>query len=161
MNLRIRRVRDADVETLVDLTLRAFAPVFESFPRLLGPKIYPMIWPDWKRSQREAVERLCRDSEDSVVLVAELKDEVVGFVAYAIGSEGNTGEVLLVAVDPNHQRQGIGTTLNDQALREMAEAGAKLAIAETGGDPSHAPARRSYEKAGYKALPLVRYFKKL
>ena len=161
MNVRIRRVCDADVETLVDLTLRAFVPVFESFPRLLGPKIYPMLWPDWKQSQRDAVERFCRDSEKPVVLVAETDAEVVGFAAYEIRSEGNTGEVLLVAVDPNHQRQGIGTQLNEQALREMAEAGVKLAIVEAGGDASHAPARRSYEKAGYTALPLVRYFKKL
>jgi hypothetical protein len=37
----------------------------------------------------------------------------------------------------------------------------RLARVETGGDPSHAPARRSYENAGYTGLPLVRYFKDL
>ena len=31
----------------------------------------------------------------------------------------------------------------------------------TGGDEGHAPARRSYEKAGYTPLPLVRYYKRL
>ena len=36
----------------------------------------------------------------------------------------------------------------------------KLATVDTGGDGIHAPARRSYEKAGYTALPLVRYYKK-
>ena len=36
-----------------------------------------------------------------------------------------------------------------------------LAQVETGGDVSHAPARRAYEKAGYTGLPLVRYFKTL
>jgi hypothetical protein len=43
----------------------------------------------------------------------------------------------------------------------MREAGMKLAVVGTGGDPGHAPARRSYEKAGYTGLPLVRYYKDL
>jgi len=47
------------------------------------------------------------------------------------------------------------------ALAKMKESGMKMARAETGGDPSHSPARQSYEKAGYTALPLVRYFKDL
>ncbi|WP_239945797.1 MULTISPECIES: GNAT family N-acetyltransferase [unclassified Streptomyces] len=36
-----------------------------------------------------------------------------------------------------------------------------LASTWTGGDPGHAPARRTCEKAGYTALPLVRYYKAL
>jgi hypothetical protein len=31
----------------------------------------------------------------------------------------------------------------------------------TGGDPGHAPARHTYEKAGFTPLPLVRYYKEL
>jgi hypothetical protein len=34
----------------------------------------------------------------------------------------------------------------------------RLAIVATGGDPGHAPARRTYEKAGFTPLPLVRYY---
>jgi len=37
----------------------------------------------------------------------------------------------------------------------------KLAVVSTGGDESHVPARRSYEKAGYTALPLVKYYRDL
>ena len=36
-----------------------------------------------------------------------------------------------------------------------------LAVVGTGGDPGHAPARRSYEKAGYTGLPLMRYYRPL
>jgi hypothetical protein len=43
----------------------------------------------------------------------------------------------------------------------MKQKGALLAVVGTGGDPSHAPARASYEKAGYTPLPLVRYYKDL
>jgi hypothetical protein len=36
-----------------------------------------------------------------------------------------------------------------------------VAMVETGGDPGHAAARRTYEKAGYILLPIARYFKSL
>jgi ribosomal protein S18 acetylase RimI-like enzyme len=64
-------------------------------------------------------------------------------------------------VHPECQNRGIGTELNRFALEKMKEGGMKMAKVETGGDPSHAPARACYEKAGYTALPLVRYFKDL
>ena len=35
------------------------------------------------------------------------------------------------------------------------------AVVETGGDPGHAAARRTYEKAGLVLLPIARYFKNL
>ncbi|MET7508731.1 hypothetical protein [Streptomyces albidoflavus] len=43
----------------------------------------------------------------------------------------------------------------------MKGAGVRLVSIWTGGDPGHAPARRTYEKAGYTALPLVRYYQAL
>jgi len=69
--------------------------------------------------------------------------------------------VQFLVVDPAHQNHGVGTMLNVFALERMKERGVRLARVETGGDPSHAPARRSYEKAGFVPLPLVRYFKNL
>jgi ribosomal protein S18 acetylase RimI-like enzyme len=85
----------------------------------------------------------------------------VGFVATELNMETKTGEVYFLAVHPDHQNLGIGTELNNFVLKTMKESGMKLAVVGTGGDPSHAPARRSYEKAGYIALPLVRYYKDL
>lgn len=43
----------------------------------------------------------------------------------------------------------------------MKDAGMSIAMVETGGDPGHAPARRTYEKLGFGLLPISRYFKKL
>jgi hypothetical protein len=43
----------------------------------------------------------------------------------------------------------------------MKASGMSVAMVETGGDPGHAPARHTYEKAGFKVLPIARYFKKL
>lgn len=161
MNVRVRRVREDDVDGLVDLTLLAFVPVFKSFRRLLGPVIYSQIWPDWRKSQREAVESFSRDPGSRVVLVAEVDGKVVGLVVYQPDNRSKKAEVVFLAVHPDYQNRGVGTQLNKHALEEMQLAGVHLAIVETGGESSHAAARRTYEKAGYTALPLVRYFKKL
>jgi ribosomal protein S18 acetylase RimI-like enzyme len=161
MSLHIRPVSDDDIEDLVQLSLLAWEPVFVSFRQILGPNIYTSIWPEWKVSQREAVESVCKDGEKTVVWVAELDSKVVGFLAYVLDQKGKTGEVHLLAVHPDYQNQGIGTELNKFALIKMKESGMEMARVETGGDSSHAPARRSYEKAGYIPLPLVRYFKDL
>lgn len=161
MDLHIRPVRDSDVEDLVALSLVAWIPIFDSFKQILGSSIYALIWPDWRTGQRAAVETICRDKEKAIVLVAELEGLVVGFLAYELNSRDRIGEVQLLAVRPEYQNLGIGTELNTFALREMKEKGMKMAKVETGGDASHAPARRSYKKAGYTGLPLVRYFKNL
>jgi ribosomal protein S18 acetylase RimI-like enzyme len=160
VDLHIRPVRDTDVDDLVQLSLLAWEPVFRSFEQILGQAIYKRIWPEWRTGQREAIETVCQDGEKTTVWVAEVNSIVVGFLAYEL-HEDKTGEVRLLAVHPQYQNLGIGTELNKLGLKKMRENGMKMARVETGGDPSHAPARRSYEKAGYTALPLVRYFQDL
>ena len=85
----------------------------------------------------------------------------VGFVCVELNEETKTGEITLLAVHPDHQDGGIGTLLNLYAVDRMREAGMTLAVVGTGGDPGHAPARRAYEKAGFRPLPLVRYYQDL
>jgi GNAT superfamily N-acetyltransferase len=65
-------------------------------------------------------------------------------------------------VHPEHANRGIRVALYGLALARMKELGAALATVATGGDPSHAPARRAYEKAGFgPALPSVHLYKLL
>ena len=159
MNWQIRSFDGSDLEEIVNVSLLAWEPVFDSFKQLLGSEIYSFLYPNWRESQAEGVKAICRDSERVSVLVAELREKIVGFLAYQI--KGQTGEVELLAVHPDHQGLGIGTELNNRALEEMKAAGIVMVEIGTGGDESHAPARRSYEKAGYTSLPLVRYYKHL
>nr|WP_315789769.1 GNAT family N-acetyltransferase [Fischerella sp. JS2] len=76
-------------------------------------------------------------------------------------SQSSLGEIYMIAVDPDYQRQGIGSTLIEFALDWMKAAGMSVAMVETGGDPGHAPARCTYEKLGFGLLAIARYFKKL
>ncbi|GCE19442.1 GNAT family N-acetyltransferase [Dictyobacter kobayashii] len=160
MSVSIRLMFDEDMEPIVQLSLLAWAPVFDSFQQVLGERIYALMYPNWKRQQQEVVEKYCRD-EQTIVYVANVDGRVAGFITYTINDEDKTGEVDLLAVHPEYQNRGIGTELNTFVFERMKERGIKLAVVGTGGDPGHAPARRSYEKAGYIGLPLMRYYKDL
>ena len=161
MTIQIRPASVKDTEELVRLSLFAWKPVFASFRQVLGPTIYALVYPDWQRQQREAVEAVCAKDGEMTIWVADVGEKVAGFIAYKLKREERLGVVELLAVHPDYQNRGIGTELNKVALEKMKESGMKLADLHTGGDPGHAPARRAYEKAGYIALPLVHYYKDL
>lgn len=161
MNLNIRLYRDDDLDAIVQLSLLAWEPVFHSLEQVLGHNIFALLQPDWRAGQAKGVTSACQDREKYTVLVAEVDGVVAGFLAYTLNHEEKTGYVDLLAVHPDYQHRGVGTALNTTALDKIKESGMKMAIVETGGDPGHAPARRSYEKAGYTLLPIARYFKDL
>jgi ribosomal protein S18 acetylase RimI-like enzyme len=156
----IRRLASADIAAVVEFSLRAWAPVFESFHTVLDEWVYQALYPDWTTSQARAVEAVCRD-DTAAVWVAEQQGRPIGFVAVRIDADHRTGEIEMLAVDPLVQRQGIGTALTSFAVQRLRAAGVRLAVVSTGGDPGHAPARRVYEKAGFVGLPLVRYYARL
>jgi ribosomal protein S18 acetylase RimI-like enzyme len=159
MESYIRPFHQDDLAAVVRLSLLAWVPVFRSFKQVLGPEIYSLIWPDWETSQKDVVENACQDPEKHPVWVAELDGTVVGFIVIELHQDDKTGEIYLLAVHPDYQNRGIGTDLNVFALERIKESGMNIAVVATGGDPGHAPARRSYEKAGFTGMPLVRYYK--
>jgi GNAT superfamily N-acetyltransferase len=161
VGVHIRAYDERDLDAIVELSLLAWERVFVSFRQVLGSEIYARIYPDWRKSQSEVVESICRDVESYYTLVAEVDGMVAGFLVYELREESATGEVQLLAVHPHYQNGGIGTALNLRALDKMKSAGMRMAEVGTGGEEGHAPARRSYEKAGYTPLPLVRYYKAL
>ncbi|MDP9455494.1 MAG: GNAT family N-acetyltransferase [Actinobacteria bacterium] len=161
MRPRIRPFDDRDAEAVIDLSLRAWAPVFASLEQALGSEIFRRQHPDWREDQRRAVEDVCA-AKKRRVWVAEVGASAVGFVAVELHHpERSMGEISMLAVDPDHQGGGIGTALTEFALDRLKDAGMTVAMVETGGDPGHAAARRTYEKAGYVHLPIARYFKNL
>ena len=161
MKPRIRLFEDRDAGAVVDLSLRAWEPVFASLEEALGSEIFRRLHPDWREDQRRAVEDVCAVKKGRV-WVAEVGASVVGFVSVELfDAERRIGEISMLAVDPDHQGGGIGTALTEFALDRLKDAGMMVAIVETGGDTGHAAARRTYEKAGCVLLPIARYFKNL
>ena len=161
MELSIRSIREHDLEALEELAVLAWEPVFASVHTVLGPEIDAILHPDWRQRQREEVRRCCADTPGAIVLIAEVDGAVAGFIAYELHYDTQRGVVDLLAVHPDYQNRGIGTELNRIVLERMRQAGMRIAIVGTGGDPGHAPARRTYEKAGYTLFPIAHYYQAL
>lgn len=158
----IRPFQESDLDAIVELSLRAWEPVFESLSEVLGNPIFARLHqPDWRAVQAEAVRSGCTNPEHDV-FVAVSDARPVGFATVELNAfhEG-MGVVDMIAVDPVYQRRGIATQLMDHAADHMRERGMDIAAVGTGGDPGHAPARAMYEATGYTALPVVRYLKLL
>ena len=147
-------------EAVIRLALRAWEPVFASLQSVMDTEVYREFYPDWRESQHKAVADVCATA-DMNVWIARDAGSTVGFVAVKLHVDDSMGEIYMIAVDPAVQGEGVGTALTQFALAWMKAAGMRIAMVETGGDPGHAPARRTYEKAGFGLLPIARYFKKL
>lgn len=159
--MRIEPYQHSQLDTIKSLSLRAWSPVFDSIQNAMDIDVYQSFYPDgWQQGQLNAVESVCTTA-DMKVWVAISSDLTVGFVAVKLHSDSSMGEIYMIAVDPDYQRQGIGSALIEFALNWMKAAGMSVAMVETGGDPGHTPARCTYEKLGFGLFPVARYFKKL
>lgn len=160
MPLNIRLARENDLDALQELTVLAFEPIRKSFADILGSQIFPLVYPDWNQLHRDHVLTFFRE-EKSNLCVADVDGSLQGLISYRLDEDKKQGEIEFLAVHPDYQNDGVGTHLNNYVLAKMREAGMQLAVVGTGGDDSHAPARRAYEKAGFVALPNVWYVQKL
>ena len=158
--MKIDPFNPSHLPAVVDLSLRAWAPVFVSIKNAMNEDLYQSFYPDgWRASQQKAVEDAC-NSPDMHTWVALDDGRVGGFVAVR-KHEDELGEIYMIAVDPDLQGRGVGAALTNHALQWMRDAGLPMAMVETGTDPGHAPARRLYESSGFGLWPAARYFKKL
>lgn len=157
-----RAARPEDEARLQAIRRAAFAPVFASFRSLLGDEIYDLAQRRDDEAQEGLLTSLMAADSGWALYVAESSGEVVGFVAVRLDREALVGEIGLNAVDPAHAGKGIGTAMYELAVAAMKDAGMKVAAVGTGGDPSHAPARRAYQKAGFDVgIPTVWLYRKL
>jgi ribosomal protein S18 acetylase RimI-like enzyme len=156
----IRPYTSTDRDAVVELSLRAWAPVFVWIERSLSPAVHAAFYPDgWRASQEKSVVDTCGD-ENVHTWVWEEQGRAVAFVAVKRHSD-ELGEIYMIAVDPDYQRRGIANALTNFAVDWLRESGVSVAMVDTGADPGHAPARAAYEKAGFELMPYARYFKKL
>lgn len=142
-----------------DIAVKAWTPIREEFKRLLGEDIYESFFTNWQEKKK-------KDIIESLNLgrgyIAMVENQVAGFISYGVDEENKTGEIHENAVDSDFSGMGIGTMMYKFVLDKMREEGVRSVTVTTGGDDAHAPARHSYEKAGFtKYLPSVKYYMNL
>lgn len=157
----IRPYAPAHREAVLDLVLRAWQEIMPRTREEVPGFVLESFYPDgWQTRQRSDVAILL-DEEPAAAWVALKGEEPVGILCLRAHPRDRMGEIHLLAVDPAHQRQGIGTLLMRAAEEVIRNLGLEMVMVETLGDSGHAPARKAYEGQGYKPWPVARYFKKL
>lgn len=152
----MRRAGDHDLPALQEIRIAAFTPVLASFRKMLGSSLYELVQAREDEAQSELLASLLAPGSPWKLFVAEVAGEVAGFVAFRLNQETRVGEIGLNAVHPDYAGRGIGTAMYEFALSRMNAGGMRAATVATGGDESHAPARRAYRKAGFtKQIPSV------
>lgn len=149
------------LDSLLELTVRAWAPVFPLMEEEIPQYVYDAFYPQgWKARQMADVEAICRD-DNTDVWVALIGDQLAGFVGLRVHDEDRMGEIYIIAVDPSFQRRGVGRALLEFSFEWMRSRGLAMVMVETGGDRGHERSRAAYESAGFDRYPVARYFRKL
>jgi len=95
------------------------------------------------------------------IAVAEVGDEIAGYVAWKIGEPPNHGQISMLAVSVRQRRQQVARELCDHAMTEMRSRGVEVVGVFTGNDAFHAPARGLYESLGFIKVEIAGYIKKV
>jgi ribosomal protein S18 acetylase RimI-like enzyme len=162
MSFHIRAYAPDDLATLHAIRAAAFAPVFASFRDIVGPEIATLGLATAEQEQAELLDAIAKPDSGHGIAVAEVNSAIAGFVSWKPSIAPGIGEITLNAVHPHYGGKGVGTALYDHALAALKAAGMQLATVGAGGDPSHAPARRAYEKAGFSVnLPSIYMYRRL
>ena len=157
-DVNFEKYQPDDREEIVEISLRAWEPIYRGYEEALGQEIFNMVYPDWKGKKREETEKMC-DDENCFVYVVRDGDRIVSFVSYYMDENKKIGTVGYNGVHPDYQGRGIGNKMYKFVLERLKDHGMKCATVITGGDDAHLPARKGYERAGFsKHLQSRRYY---
>lgn len=158
---RIAAYDPAFRDALLELSIRAWEPVFPLVKAEVSPFVYQAFYPEgWRTRQRADLAEVL-DKEPDTVDVALDGERPVGCASTRLHPEDNMGEVYVIVVDPDYQQRGVGRALMEHSLELARLAGMTMVMVETGDDSGHAPARAAYESIGFERWPVARYFKDL
>ena len=161
-SVAIRQFRPEDADALVEIALAAWAPLFDSWRKLMGENLFAALHANWRDDKANAISCACEGEDGARVAVAERDHGVVGFVTFYGRAHTGMGAIGNNAVHPDFQGMGIGTMMYEYVFEQLRESGVRFVEVRTGGDAFHARARRAYEKAGFSIqCPEVTYYKDL
>ncbi|MFI5684298.1 GNAT family N-acetyltransferase [Streptomyces sp. NPDC051636] len=167
----VRPMTLADCDRVSEIRVRGWQSAYQG--------LMPQSYLDALSVTQDAERRRARFSahaRDGVVnLVAERDGEIVGWAAHGPHRAGGTRtgdcELYAVYVDSAHHGSGAGRALLEKSVRQCAPAHARMFLWVL---KENAPARRFYERAGFRAdgaeepfevdgvaVPEVRYVKEL
>jgi ribosomal protein S18 acetylase RimI-like enzyme len=116
--------------------------------------------PEFKPFEVEVAEELIdanlEDPTSYYISIADIDGAVAGYICYGPTpvTEG-TWDIYWEAVARERQGLGIGGSLMNAALKEIKDAGGRLAVIETSGIPSYEKTRRFYAGLGFETVACI------
>ncbi len=158
--MNMREYRNEDLESVMALANKAWQGIRKMSREALGDFISDIFNPAGDALSKGLQLKEQIESGNYRIAVCEYEGKVVGFITWAVS--GNVAEICNNAADADAGVKGIGQTMYRYVLDDCKKSGAKVIKVTTGLDHAHAPARRAYERAGFKKhLDFTTYFMEL
>ncbi len=158
--MNMREYRPEDLETVMNIANEAWKPIRKMSNAALGPEIVKRLNPPGSDNSKGQQLKQQIDCGKYGIAICEHEGAVVGFITWKI--DGITGDICNNAALPGSGLKGIGQMMYKYVLDIFRKEGVKVAKVTTGMDWAHAPARRAYERAGFKnRIDSTTYFMEL
>ena len=146
--MNMRTFCPEDLEKIMAIADAAWQPIRKMTRGILGDTISDLLNPQGDAVSKGLQVKDQIESGTYKIAVCEHDGRPVGFITYAV--DGPIGEICNNGALPGTGLKGIGQTMYSFVLDEFRKAGVKVVKVTTGLDDAHAPARRAYERAGFK-----------
>lgn len=156
----MRAYRKEDLEQIMAIADAAWRPIRQMSRETLGDTIADILNPMGDAISKGLQVKGQIESGQYDIAVCEHDGQIVGFITWHI--KGSIGEICNNAARQDTGLKGIGQSMYHFVLDEFRKAGVKAVQVTTGLDWAHAPARRAYERAGFKKhLDSITYYMEL
>lgn len=161
--MSMRPFRPEDLPVIVDIANRAWKPIKKMSRTCLGDALADLVNPEGDSvTKGRQIEHAAATIPENI-LICERGGRIVGFVTfYADDPHHLIGQIGNNAVDPDCGEKGVGQEMYQAVFEKLKAMGFKAVSVTTGLDYAHAPARRAYQRAGFrKELLSVTYYREL
>lgn len=159
-SMNMRPYQEEDLEQVMEIANIAWQPIRKMSREALGDTISDLLNPAGDAKSKGLQVKAQIDSGAWKIAVCEHEEKLVGFITYTINEVW--GEICNNGALTESGLKGIGQTMYKYVMEEFRNNGVKVVKVTTGLDWAHAPARRAYERAGFKKhLDSTTYFMEL
>ena len=145
----IRPYKKDDLEIMVQIAYKAWAKIFEGFRKDLGEDLYNILYNIPSQDKRVQLTNFMEKYPDWC-FICERNGKVVGFATFYLDNDRKVGLLLNNAADPECGEKGVGQEMYQAVFERFKAEGMRAAMVTTGLDDAHGPARKAYERAGFK-----------
>jgi len=130
-----------------DMSIDDFAEVFHLGEQLFTSEYSSSMYRTWDEYEITTL----YNSDSDLCLVADLDDEIVGFVLATTVDKTNSawkyGYLVWIGVRPGIQKKGVGDSLFNEIKKRMVEQGVRMIIIDT--DADNEAGIRFFNKHGF------------